>query len=41
MNKDEQKAYWIELADYDIDTAQAMYDTQRLVISRFHVPSGS
>lgn len=29
MEKDEQKNYWLELADYDIETAQAMYDTKR------------
>ncbi len=29
MTKDEQKLYWLELAEYDLDTAQAMYDTKR------------
>lgn len=29
MEKDEQKNYWLELADYDVETAQAMYDTKR------------
>ena len=29
MNKEEQTTYWIDLADYDIETAQAMYDTKR------------
>lgn len=29
MDKDEQKNYWLELAEYDMETAQAMYDTKR------------
>lgn len=29
MDKQEQVKYWIELAEYDIETAQAMFDTKR------------
>lgn len=29
MDKEEQTTDWIDLADYDIETAQAMYDTKR------------
>lgn len=29
MTKEEQKLYWLELAEYDLETAQAMCDTRR------------
>lgn len=29
MNKEEKVAYWLDIADYDMDTAQAMYGTGR------------
>ena len=29
MTKEEKVAYWLDIADYDMDTAKAMYDTGR------------
>ena len=29
MTKDEKVAYWLDLADYDLETAEAMYKTKR------------
>jgi hypothetical protein len=29
MTKEEKVAYWLDIADYDIETAEAMYKTKR------------
>ncbi len=31
--------YWVEMSDYDFDTANAMLETKRFFICRFYVPS--
>lgn len=36
----ERANYWLELSDYDIITAQAMLETQRLLYVGFYVSSG-
>ena len=30
MTKEEKVAYWLDIADYDLETAEAMYKTKRL-----------
>lgn len=29
MTTEEKVKYWVEIADYDMDTAEAMFDTKR------------
>ena len=29
MTQEEKVRYWLDIADYDIDTAEAMYKTKR------------
>lgn len=35
MTKEEKVAYWLDIADYDIDTAEAMYKTKRWLYVAF------
>lgn len=35
MTKEEKVAYWLDIADYDIETAEAMYKTQRWLYVAF------
>ncbi|MDA8426756.1 MAG: HEPN domain-containing protein [Treponema sp.] len=35
MNADQSAAYWMEMADYDLDTAKAMYRTERYLYVGF------
>ena len=35
MTKEEKVAYWLEIADYDIETAEAMYETKRWLYVAF------
>ena len=35
MTKDEKVAYWLDLADYDLETAEAMYKTKRWLYVAF------
>lgn len=35
MTKDEKVAYWLDIADYDIETAEAMYNTKRWLYVAF------
>jgi HEPN domain-containing protein len=35
MTKEEKVAYWLDIADYDIETAEAMYKTKRWLYVAF------
>ena len=35
MTQEEQKKYWLDIAEYDIDTAEAMYQTGRWLYVAF------
>ncbi|MBQ4484172.1 MAG: HEPN domain-containing protein [Prevotella sp.] len=35
MTKDEQVQYWLDIADYDLDTAEAMHQTGRWLYVAF------
>ena len=35
MTRDEQVQYWLDLADYDLDTAEAMHQTGRWLYVAF------
>lgn len=35
MTQEEKVRYWLDIADYDIDTAEAMYKTQRWLYVAF------
>ena len=35
MTKDEKVAYWLDIADYDLETAEAMYKTKRWLYVAF------
>jgi len=37
MDVDKVK-YWMEISDYDLDTAEAMFQTKAVVICGIHVP---
>ncbi len=39
-NMNDKVTYWVEMSDYDFDTAKAMLATKRYLICCVHVPSG-
>lgn len=39
MTREEKVQYWLDIADYDLDTAEAMHQTGALAICGLYVPS--
>lgn len=40
MNNEEKVKYWIDIADYDLGTAETLFDGGRWALCRLYVPSG-